>query len=254
MAQSQKFLFDNDFAHPEEMRKRAAVHTAEELEAAKAEAFAAGQAAQAAEQRVSEEQQIAALMTSVCEQVENLKNERERIQAEISGEAGALAVSICRKLLPTLAAQNALTEIEGLVSRTIAEMDEEPRLVIRVADSKLDELQLRFDRMSANFAGKLVLLGDDEMADTDCAVLWADGGTERNLDRLWSEIDLAVASLSDSRTQPEFASPLDGLPGATAPAAAESEAPITPDTMQTESATPPPESLTDTAKQESGHG
>lgn len=254
MAQSQKFLFDNDFAHPEEARKRAAVHTDADLEAAKAEAYAAGQATMAAEQRVTEEQQIADLITAVLTRVEALFNNRTQMETEIANEAGALAVSICRKIMPTLAAQNALTEIEGLVTRTIAEMDEEPRLVVRVADSKLDALQTRFDRMSANFAGKIVLLGDDEMAETDCAVLWADGGAERNLDRLWNEIDQTVAGLTDVRTQPDAASPLDGLPDPDTPEPPVSDTTVLPDAANTASAMPPPVSLTDTAKQESGHG
>jgi flagellar assembly protein FliH len=46
---------------------------------------------------------------------------------------------------------------------------------------------------AAGFDGKLVLLGDDEMALTDCRVDWPDGGTERNLDRLWRDIDDAIA-------------------------------------------------------------
>lgn len=254
MAQSQKFLFDNDFAHPEEARKRAAVHTDGDLEAAKTEAYAAGQAAMVAEQRVTEEQQIAALVESLCSRAEALFNDRMQLETETANQAGALAISICRKVMPTLAAQNALTEIEGLVTRTIAEMNEEPRLVIRVADSKLDALQTRFDRMSANFAGKLVLLGDDEMAETDCAVLWADGGAERNLDRLWNEIDLAVAGLTDAQTQPDAASPLDGLPDPDAPETPVSATPDLPDAADAASAMPPPDSLTDTAKQESGHG
>lgn len=254
MAQSQKFLFSNDFAHPEEMRKRAAVHTDDDLAAAKAEAYASGQAAMVAEQRVTEEQQIAELLVTVSEHAEALFDDRTRLKTEIAKDAGALAVSICRKIMPTLAAQNALTEIEGLVARTISEMDEEPRIVIRVADSKLDMLQTRFELISTNFAGKLVLLGDDELADTDCAVLWADGGAERNLDRLWNEINAVTVGLTDTQTQPEARSPLDGLPTPHALDGPEYETPIPPDAALAASATPPPDNLTDTTKQEIGHG
>ena len=42
MATNQKFLFENDFAHPDEMRKRAAVHTDDDLAQARAEGIAQG--------------------------------------------------------------------------------------------------------------------------------------------------------------------------------------------------------------------
>lgn len=248
MTASRKFLFENDFAHPEEMKRRAAVHTEEAMAAAKAEAFAAGKAAAEAEQRASEEQRIAELLTTISGQVEVLSAERAQTDDRIARDSGALAVSICRKILPTLAAQNALQEIEGLVMRTIAEMTEEPRLVIRVADSRLDALQTRLDRMSSGFPGKLVLLGDDELAENDCAVLWADGGTERNVDRLWSEIDQIVAGLTDDETQPAQTSPFEGLPGM------DDLDEISPDAAVAASAVHPHEDLTETAKQESGHG
>lgn len=247
MPQSRKFLFDNDFAHPEEMAKQRAVYTEGEMEAAKAKAFAAGRDAMAGEQRVSEEQQTAALVAALTAQVEALLAERAEIENRAVKDAGALAVAVCHKMLPTLAAQNALTEIEGLVVRTIAEMHEEPRLVVRVADSKLDDLQARFERMSSAFSGKLVLLGDDEFAPTDCAVLWADGGAERDFARLWSEVNLALSGLSDARTAPTPPSPLEGLPSSEA-----HETTGDPDYADAIPATPV--LTTETANQESGHG
>jgi flagellar assembly protein FliH len=247
MSQSRKFLFDNDFAHPEEMARQRAVHTEDELAAAKAEAFEAGRAAMAEEQRVSEEQQTATLVSALTGQIEALLAESTDIENRAVKDAGELAITVCHKILPTLAAQNALTEIEGLVVRTIAEMHEEPRLVVRVADSKLDDLQIRFERMSSAFSGKLVLLGDDELAPTDCAVLWADGGAERDFARLWTEVNLALSGLSDSRTAPEAPSPLAGLPGA------ESQE-TTGDSAFADAIPTTPVMTTETANQESGHG
>ncbi len=248
MSQARKYLFDNDFAHPEEMQKQKAVHTEDELAAAKAEAFEAGRAAMAEEQRVTDEQVLAQLIERMARQTEALLSARHESEDKAVRDAGDLAITICRKILPTLASQNALTEIEGLVIRTITEMHEEPRLVLRVADSKLDELQARFERMTAAFQGKLVLIGDDDLDATDCEVLWADGGVERDFSRLWSEIEHALAALTDGRTEPEPISPLQGLPD---PA----DGTLAPSDRGNASAdalanTP----LTETANQESGHG
>ncbi len=248
MGAGQKFLFENDFAHPDEARKRAAIHTDEDLAAARAQSFAEGRAAMQAEQEAADEQEIFTLLTQLSGAVESLCTQRRSEIDNAATQAGELALTICRKILPTLSAQNAMTEIEGWIVRTITEMQDEPRLVVRVADAKVEDLQTRFERMAGAFEGSLVLLGDDELAETDCSLLWADGGAERKLDRLWAELTTAVSTLDDTRTQPTPASPLEDLEGLTAqpndlPDAHIAAAAQTPTTVEN-----------DTAKQESGHG
>lgn len=242
MAATQKFLFENDFAHPEETLRRAAVYTEDDMQAAKAAAFEEGRAAKAAEQEAVAEERVSELLSAIVQTANDLRTTRAADMAAATERAGALAVSIARKVLPTLAGQNALTEIEGLIARTVAEMQDEPRLVVRVADAKVEEMQLRFDRVSEMFNGALVLMSDDELAETDCRLQWADGGADRDLERLWNEIDAAVAAISDEQTQPEPLSPLEGLIG---------------DTVDDMHPSPPPAAdnpETLTANQESGHG
>jgi len=248
MAAGQKFLFENDFAHPDEARKRAAVHTDEDLAAARAQSFAEGRAAMQAEHEAADEQEIFTLLTQLAENVEELRAQRGAELDTAGAQAGELALTICRKILPTLSAQNAMTEIEGLIVRTIAEMQDEPRLVVRVADAKVEDLQSRFERMAGAFEGSLVLLGDDELAQTDCSLLWADGGTERKLDRLWAELDSAVSAITDTRTQPMPASPLEDLESLTA------QPDDLPDALVAAAVQTPTNVENDTAKQESGHG
>lgn len=211
MAARQKFLFENDFAHPEEMRKRAAVHTDAQLETARALSFEEGRAAMQAEQDAADEREILTLLTQMAGTVRDLCARRTAEIDDAAAQAGDLALTICRKILPTLSSQNAMTEIEGLIVRTITEMQDEPRLVVRVADAKVEDLQTRFERMAGAFEGSLVLLGDDELAETDCSLLWADGGADRKLDRMWAELNTAVQAITDARTQPMSASPLDDL-------------------------------------------
>jgi len=248
MAAGQKFLFENDFAHPDEARKRAAVHTDEDLATARAQSFAEGRAAMQAEQEVADEQEIFTRLTKLAETVQGLCAQRGTEIDNAAAQAGELALTICRKILPTLSAQNAMTEIEGLVVRTITEMQDEPRLVVRVADAKVEDLQTRFDRMAGAFEGSLVLLGDDELAETDCSLLWADGGAERKLDRLWSELNTAVSAITDTRTQPTPASPLEELESLTA------QPTDLPEAVIAAAAQTPTNVENDTAKQESGHG
>lgn len=248
MTASQKYLFENDFAQPEEMRQRAAIYSEQDMAAAKSEAFEAGRNDMLAEQRNFEEQRIAEILTRLGDCVQDLRDNRAADLDAISSQAGDMALAICRKVLPTLSAQNALTEIEGLIMRNIVEMQDEPRLVVRVSDTKVEDLQARFERIAGGFEGSLVLLGDDELAETDCALLWADGGAERNLDRLWAELETALAAINDSNTQPAAISPLDGLNDF------EDQAEDLPDAFVSAAAQPQADVDTDTANQESGHG
>tara|TARA_R110002110_G_scaffold284987_1_gene499213 strand:+ start:16188 stop:16946 length:759 start_codon:yes stop_codon:yes gene_type:complete len=252
MATNQKFLFENDFAHPEEMRKRAAVHTDDDLAQARAQGIADGRAEMEAEQHAADEHEIAALLTQLGETVETLCAQRTAEIDDAASQAGELALTICRKILPTLSAQNAMTEIEGLIMRTINEMQDEPRLVVRVADARVEELQARFERMAGAFQGSLVLLGDDELGDTDCSLLWADGGADRKLDRLWSEMNMAVAAISDARTQPVSTMPLDELDSLTEHSVKQTN--DLPGADISVSPQPITEFEKDTANQESGHG
>lgn len=252
MAAGQKFLFENDFAHPDEMRKRAAVHTDDDLAQARAQGIAEGRAAMEAEQHAADEHEITVLLTQLGETAQTLCTHRSAELEDAARQAGELALTICRKVLPTLSAQNAMTEIEGLIIRTITEMQDEPRLVVRVADARVETLQARFERIAGTFQGSLVLLGDDELNDADCSLLWADGGADRKLDRLWSELNTAVAAITDTRTHPEPTAPIDDLGSLTEQSVGQ------PDDLRGAHFAASPQPTTDfendTANQESGHG
>ena len=197
MTVKQKYMFETAFDQPGGGKGAPPMptHTDEDLESAREEAFHAGHEAALVEARQIEELRIKELFETMAQQIDALSGTRAAENDRIAGQATDVALAICRKVLPEMARRHALTEIESLISNCLAEMPEEPRIVVRVADQKVDQLQTRIGNFSKGFDGKLVLLGDDEIADTDCAVVWADGGTERNLDRLWQDIDTAIGRL-----------------------------------------------------------
>ena len=61
--------------------------------------------------------------------------------------------------------------------------------------AQLDALQERLTQLSAasGFEGRVVLIGDDAMGESDCRVEWADGGVEREAGRIWRAIEEALA-------------------------------------------------------------
>jgi hypothetical protein len=57
----------------------------------------------------------------------------------------------------------------------------------------------------AGYSGEVVLLADNQMGLSDCLVEWADGGAERNVERLWSEVEEVLHRTLE--THPVGASP-----------------------------------------------
>lgn len=197
MSNRQKYMFETAFDAQEAggNAKPLPTHTDEDLDKARDEAFHAGHEAALVAARELEERQIKELFEVISQRVDALTATRAEDSQQLAAQATDVAIAICRKILPELARRHAMAEIEALIGDCLASMPEEPRIVVRVADQLVDQLQQRVDAITNGFEGKLVLFGDDEMAETDCAVVWADGGTERNLARLWQDLEQSLARL-----------------------------------------------------------
>jgi len=193
MTAARKFLFDRSFDERTQRTAEARRFDADELAQARADGVAEGRTAGEAAARSAHAEAIGTAVSAIADAVSALAADREAAYARHAGEAADLALAICRKLLPSLARTHALAEIESLVRDCLADLEGEPRVVVRVPDALLDPLQDRIEALGEGFDGRIVLLGDDALAPSDCSVMWADGGAERDLGRLWREVDRAVA-------------------------------------------------------------
>ncbi|WP_430396192.1 hypothetical protein [Ferrovibrio sp.] len=202
MAGKAKFLFDQPFdgtkprSDPSIFRPKAPPpkFNMDEVEAAKAQAFAAGEQAgreaAAAEHAAAVEQALNAIEQRMAQLGDNL----QQSQAQARSEAVTIAASIARKLATQLMAREPLREIEALVLRCMDDMRDEPRLVLRANDSVVRLLDERIDALVAQsgFGGKVMLVPDNSLAASDCRVDWADGSAERNQAQIEQEVDQAV--------------------------------------------------------------
>lgn len=198
-----KFDFDTKF------RRRAsdqpdgplpAEYTTQDLEAAKAEGFAAGKAAALGEIEARTEQ----LMQNIAQGTAALLQARHELENETQSEAVLLAYTLARKLAPGLIARVPLAEIEAIVAQVFDERSTEPRLVVRVSDQNLDAVQDRIDRTAVQngFEGDIILLGEAQMGESDCRVEWADGGVERSVAHNTATIDAILERFLDTIGQP----------------------------------------------------
>jgi len=203
-----KFLFAEEFAEPgigpdgapmPVIVRRKPKHFSEvELEMAKkaayAEGHAAGHAAGQSEALASAEHHAAQAIAVLQNTLKPALAAAERARAEADGGAVMAMGAIARKLLPALAASNGVAEIEALARECIERLVEQPRFVVKTAPATHEIVRARIEALadSLGFAGKLVVLADPALAETDARIEWANGGVERNLADLWKEIEDSI--------------------------------------------------------------
>lgn len=120
---------------------------------------------------------------------------------QTTAEAVALALSIARKLAGGLIARQPTVEIEQLVAECMATLDGVPHLVIRCDPALADAVRdIATGRMTTSgFTGRLVVLGDPDIAVGDARIEWADGGVVRDIRKLSAEIDARIADYFAAR-------------------------------------------------------
>jgi flagellar assembly protein FliH len=258
MGTFEKFLFDTSFEseREREAKARAAAEaeaaaeppaptfSEEELEAARQAAFAEGKAAGLAEAEQSQVKRLADSVADLPPHFERLSQELEQLETERRRGALDSAVTVVRKIFPRLAREGGLEEIQAVVEACLERLRDEPRLVIRCADSDLDTLRARIEGSTScgSFEGKLVFLADETITPGDVRVEWADGGAERDQAALWKEID-AIIARALSPTPPPAAAQAHGKAQAQgkapAPAQAQAQQDETPASKNAESPSQP---------------
>ena len=216
MAVVRKFLFDNDFGEAPQStvggaRAKAApgggkstpavpappLFTEAEMQGACDVARRQGEEAGAVRGRTEAvaafDKQVAAALGTIAQQTAAIAK-GVAAEAQAAGKSVDLALAIVKKLHPALVERQGLAEIEAVLAQCLESLKQEPRLVAYVHSARLDALQERLAQLSASsgFEGRVVLIGDDEMGQSDCRVEWADGGVEREAGRIWRAIEDAL--------------------------------------------------------------
>jgi len=250
MAQSEKYLFETSFdaepppPTPAEEAPEPIVYSEEELAAARSESFAKGKTDGYESARQDIEQATAEALGAIAAQLKDTAAELAEVNQRREHQSLQAAVTILRKLFPELARRHGLEEIEAAIAACLERLHDEPRVVVRTADSLVDRLCERIDPLAeaCGFEGKIVLLSDQALSSSDVRIEWADGGAERDTDRLWDDVDQiladslgllsAEADTAAGQTPPK---PAEGEENAIAEAVIED--PFTEDTAVTEAVT-----------------
>ncbi len=203
METSEKFLFENcfDLANQfdvevveEEIVPPLPTFSEDEIAAARASGFAEGRNEGIAEMQSAIDSRISNLMDSMTEQLAGLDAAQANGQKSAEIRLISLAAAIAKKVVPPIARETAGIAVEEMIRDCLPKLMNEPRVVIRVHITLMDELRKTVDTLASRsgFAGDIILLPDDDIAETDCRVEWADGGAERTASAIWAEIDKTI--------------------------------------------------------------
>lgn len=200
MAQTEKYLFENSFdveppPAPAEEVPEPTSYSEEELAAAVGEGFAKGKTDGYESALQGIEQTSAQALSAIAARLEAVVAELAEVNERREHQSLQAAVTILRKLFPELARRHGLDEIEAAVAACLEHLQDEPRVVVRTADSLVDVLRERIDPLAeaCGFEGKIVLLADEALSSSDVRIEWADGGAERDTGRLWDEVGQILA-------------------------------------------------------------
>ena len=211
MANPSKFLFDMDFSAEEEPQAVAPVepeipmmpvsqHEAL-LEEARKKAFEEGRTQAQAELLGSQEKLLLDEVGQLVAAVGKVLSTLEEEQAAQEKDAISLAFLVARRLCAHLIARQPLAETVALVTECLGPLRRAPHLVIRIAEKEVEALKKRIDPIihEKGFEGRLVILGETDIARGDCHIEWADGGILRDRKALERQIDASIKAYFQAR-------------------------------------------------------
>lgn len=196
-----KFTFSANFAAPKPQKQVVPTFSLDELEAARQAAYADGEAAGRAATLAAIEKVVADASVLIAQSLRGLFSEEAARHEQMKSDAATLAHAFARKIAPRALRDAPLDEIADMINEYVTLCYNEPRIVIRVADMLVDPLKALSARIAQDqgYLGKIVILGDDRLQGSDCKVEWADGGAERNEEKIIHELDRLVARYLESR-------------------------------------------------------
>lgn len=204
MAAPAKFLFDVDFAagsqrEPTVTLAEHATKLADVEDSARQRGYAEGQR----DAEVEVGRRIASTLERIASGIEAASGALKAIEARLECEAVEVAVAVARKLAPSLVEREPFAEISALASGCFRELVAAPHIVVRVNEGLYAAAREKIDDIARAhaFAGRLVMLGEPNIAAGDCRIEWADGGVVLERAAIEAKISELVGRYMASRNE-----------------------------------------------------
>jgi flagellar assembly protein FliH len=165
-----------------------------------AEGFTAGERSAASASAAA----LATAATILADQAGKMLGEIDAARRSAEAEAVGLAAAIARKLASSLVAAQPAAELAALLTDCLGSLEGVPHLVVRCHPDLADAMrEIAAARVAASgFAGRLIVMGEPEIAPGDGRLEWADGGLVRDLATVQAEIDQRIDDYLAARAAP----------------------------------------------------
>lgn len=173
----------------------------------------------ALERRVRDEAHAAGRKEALEEGANALAEETQRLTgvvttllARLDTEIGLreeravrIAIACAKKLARRLMDQQPDGEVEALFRACLAPMFDASHLVVRMNESHVDDIRERLETIAKGqgFEGRLVFMGEENLAPGDTRIEWADGGIARSQDDVEKAIDTLVEGYLSAGSKPD---------------------------------------------------
>jgi len=184
MAEMVKFLFDTVFDDseatllPAQSRGEKSFWSTDEREAARNEGFERGRQAGTDETLAAMEAKTASALETIATNVSALTAQLETQRQQLKSDGIVLANMIAKSLASALIAREPMREIEILFSEALEFLPDTPHIAVRLNEASLNAAKEKLETVATErgFQGKLIILGQPDIAQGDCRIEWAQGG------------------------------------------------------------------------------
>lgn len=141
------------------------------------------------------ENSIGQTLEHIAQQLPTVLHAQSSANEQMMANAAEIAVTVMRKLMPTLLERHGTAEIDALLADCVSNLIDEPKIRIRVAADLAATVEERLEGLvsASGFDGRFIVEPDETMQPTDCCIDWPGGGIEKRSDEIWTQIDTALA-------------------------------------------------------------
>ena len=237
MTELKKFLFDFDFDDIQLMEAIDQAESEEDLapeedvgiepepepplfsendvEIARQEGFSAGKEAGNQEALTGIENIICHALDKIAIDISQVKDNQNEFNERTEHDATELALSVCRKIFPTLSEEGKLTEVSEMARSMISQILSEPKFTIYTHADVVDPLREKLEPFLSEkgFKGTVSVVDDKSISLSGCRVEWQDGQAVRDPEVTLQEIEQTVSTaLKDQPPTPEIALAIKSQP------------------------------------------
>lgn len=188
MTGAAKFQFGTDFRSG---GRRAAGEA--ELVEARAEGFRAGEA----QGRAQSDAQMQGLFAQLQRGTQKLLATEDQRANAVETQAAHLAVAIAKAVAGAALGDRQLESLASAVRECLSHARGASHLAVRVTPEAVETVEPMIQRLAreSGFGGRIVVLGEPEIAPGDGRIEWADGGLSLDGEQLRQMIDRAVLAV-----------------------------------------------------------